>query len=79
MTVIAQDDHLKARAWAACGLNGWIISRHTKALLPMISCYDLWSLFDRLVMKDNFLMGNFVLFKPGKPLFQCWTSAEVTF
>ena len=40
---------------------------------------DLWSLFDRLVMKDNFLMGNFVLFKPGKPLFQCWTSAEVTF
>ena len=40
---------------------------------------DLWSLFDRLVMKDNFLMGNFVFFKPGKPLFQCWTSAEVTF
>ena len=38
MTVIVQDDHLKARAWAACGLNGWIISRHTKALLPMISC-----------------------------------------
>ena len=47
MTVIAQDDHLTAGAWAACGLFGkWFTCKHSQ--LPILHDYVSFQRFRQL-------------------------------